>query len=598
MRNWVAALLLMAAPLRAGPAIDVNQTGFAPGASRIALLRGGPDAPAAWVLRDGAGREVLRGEAKPLGMDRYAGQTLQRIDFSGKAPAGQGYRLEAAGAVSPPFAIAPALYAPVARDALRYFYHQRSGVPIEARFAGERWARPAGHPSERVTCYAGKDERGNLWPGCDHELDATGGWYDAGDHGKYVVNGGISLWTLQNLGETLPASFADGSLGIPQSGNRIADLLDEARHEMEWMLSMQAPQGARMKLPVNQPDPSRPLTFTEVDVGGMAHHKLADEHWTGLPLRPDQDRERRFLYPPSTAATLNLAATAAQCARIWRTIDPAFSARCLTAAERAWDAALRNPAIFATWSFNGSGGYGDADVADEFYWAAAELFATTGKPIYRDVVTHNAHFANIGAEPGWASVAPLGTLTLAFAPNGLAEADQRRLRDAIITAADRWKAESASVGYRIPYASQRYPWGSNANLLNRAMVLAAAHRLTGKAGYREAVLDVADYLLGRNPMGTSYVSGHGARAANAMHHRFWANSIDPAFPPPPPGVLSGGPNNSAMSDDVAKAMQGKCAPQTCWVDDIRAFALNETAINWNAPLAWVMGWLAATEPSA
>ena len=594
-KSVVVALLLAAMPAWADPAIDLNQTGFAPGASRLALLRGGPDKPVPWVLRDAAGKAMLTGETKPIGMDRYAGQKLQRIDFSGAAPVGQGYRLEAAGAISPPFAIQPGLLAPVARDALHYFYHQRSGVPIEPRFAGERWARPAAHPAERVTCFAGKDERGNQWPGCDHMLDATGGWYDAGDHGKYVVNGGIALWTLQNLAEMLPAAFPDGALAIPEAGNRRSDLLDEARYEMEWMLSMQAPDGARMKLPVNQPDGGKPLQFTEVDVGGMAHHKLADEHWTGLPLRPDQDKERRFLYPPSTAATLNLAATAAQCARIWRDIDPAFSARCLSAAERAWEAALRNPAIHATWAFNGSGGYGDAELSDEFYWAAAELFATIGKPFYGQAVTHSTHFARIDSEPGWATTAPLGTLTLATVPNRLPEGERRRLREAIVAAADRWQVESGRVGYRIPYASDRTPWGSNSNLLNRAMLLATAYRLTGKAEYRAAVQDAADYLLGRNPMGISYVSGHGAKAVNAVHHRFWANSIDPAFPPPPPGVLSGGPNNSAMTDEVAKAMQGRCAPQTCWADDIRAYALNETAINWNAPLAWVTSWLAASE---
>src|SRR3546814_9062670 len=71
----------------------------------------------------------------------------------------------------------------------------------------------------------------------------------------------------------------------------------------------------------------------------LAFHKVADEHWTALPMPPQDDPERRVLFPPSTAATLNLAATAAQCARIWRGIDPAFSARCLDAAKRAFAAA-------------------------------------------------------------------------------------------------------------------------------------------------------------------------------------------------------------------------------------------------------------------
>ncbi|TPE62702.1 glycosyl hydrolase [Sandaracinobacter neustonicus] len=590
MRAALIALLL-AAPAAAEVSIDLNQTGFEPGEPRMALLRGAGDAPLAWELIDEAGQVRLSGKSLPLGADAAAGQRLQRIEFGGAVPDGR-YRLRAGGASSPAFAIAPGLNGPLARDALRYFYHNRSAEPIEARFAGgERWARPAGHPRELVGCFAGTDGRGNKWPGCNWTLDATGGWYDAGDHGKYVVNGGISLWTLLNLHELLPAAFADGSIPIPEAGNGVNDLLDEARVQMEWMLRMQVPDGKRMQLPVNQRDGTKPLKFEMVDAGGMAHHKLADERWTKLPLRPDQDREKRFLYPPSTAATLNLAATAAQCARVWKDIDPAFSARCLSAAERAWDAARRNPAIYAMWDFPGSGGYDDDDVSDEFYWAAAELFTTTGAARYRQALLHSPHVARITEAPGWPDTAPLGTMTLALIPNGLDAAQTGRMRAAIVQAADRFAAERASNGYAVPFKGTRYSWGSNAVLLNRALLMGAANRIDGDPRRLAPMRDVLDYLLGRNPMGTSYVSGYGERAMRNPHHRFWAHSLDPAFPPPPPGVLSGGPNNRAMSDDVAKPMQGHCAAQTCWADDAQAFTLNEVTINWNAPLVWVSAYV-------
>ena len=596
MRLFLAAALLGAA-VPARPAIDLNQTGYAPGAARVALMRGGGEAPRRWELVDRDGVVRLSGRSKPLGVDAAAGQSLQRIDFGGPVPNGR-YRLRAVGAQSPAFTIGAGLDGSLARDALHYFYHNRSDVPIEARFVGERWARPAGHPREIVGCFAGEDARGNRWPGCDWTLDATGGWYDAGDHGKYVVNGGISLWTLLNLHELLPAAFPDGAMAIPEAGNGLSDLLDEARVQMEWMLRMQVPEGRRMQLPVNQPDGGKPLKLSLVDAGGLVHHKLADERWTTLPLRPDQDRERRFLYPPSTAATLNLAATAAQCARVWRAIDPPFSARCQTAAERAWAAAVRNPAIYANWDFPGSGGYGDGDLSDEFYWAASELFATTGAEAYRTALLASPHFARIAGEPGWPDTAPLGTITLATQPNGLAPEQQAALRDAIVAAADRFAAERGSNAYGVPFAGDSYGWGSNAVLLNRALVMGVAHRIDGASRHLSPMRDVLDYLLGRNPMGTSYVSGYGERAMRNPHHRFWANGLNPAFPPPPAGVLSGGPNNRAMSDDVAKRMEGGCAPQTCWADDARAFALNEVTINWNAPLVWVAAYLASPAVAA
>src|SRR5690606_19365597 len=129
------------------------------------------------------------------------------------------------------------------------------------------------------------------------------------------------------------------------------------------------------------------------------------------------------------------------------------------------------------------------------------------------------------------------------------------------------------------------PWGSNSNILNRAIILALAHDFTGNEEYRSAVIDAMDYVLGRNPLDQSYVAGYGERPLQNPHHRFWAPSLDPSLPPPPPGALSGGPNSTSAPDVVAQELREKeCAPQTCWRDDIRAYSLNEVAINWNAPL--------------
>ena len=404
----VGAALLAAAPLPA-QAIALNQLGFQPGSQKLAILSGAGGKPVPWTVTDAAGAKVLSGLSHPYGEDAAAGMMVQRIDLSGLTKPGEGYRLQAAGVTSDAFRVEAALYRPLAEGSLAYFYHNRAGVPIEARFAGgERWARPAGHPHEVVGCFAGKDQKGNSWPGCDYKLDVTGGWYDAGDHGKYVVNGGISLWTLQNLYERLPKSFADGGLPLPEAGNGVSDLLDHARWQMEFMLRMQVPDGKHLRLPVGQATNDKPLQFSEVDAGGMAHHKIADMNWTALPMRPDRDPEVRVLHASSTAATLNLAATAAQCARIWRSIDPAFSAQCQKAAERAWKAALRNPDILAVGDFAGSGGYGDADLSDEFYWAAAELYVTTGGAPYLEMLRKLPHFARINGEPGWAGVFSVG----------------------------------------------------------------------------------------------------------------------------------------------------------------------------------------------
>ncbi|MCR6646019.1 MAG: glycoside hydrolase family 9 protein [Terricaulis sp.] len=144
--------------------------------------------------------------------------------------------------------------------------------------------------------------------------------------------------------------------------------------------------------------------------------------------------------------------------------------------------------------------------------------------------------------------------------------------------------------------NRSYVWGSNADLANRALLLALAYDFSGEARYRDEVINAMDYMLGRNPLDQSYVSGYGARPMTNPHHRFWAPSRDSALPPPPPGVLAGGSNFNRPADSVAERIYPQCHAQTCYADDIEAYSLNEVAINWNAPFFWIAAFLA--EPIA
>lgn len=578
-------------PAQAAPvAIHLNQVGFLPAVRNHAVVVTDSSAPLPWQLDDANGRAVAHGATAPFGLNAGSARNVHRIAFS--APPGAGYVLRVGDSASHPFDVAPDIYRRLKYDALAFFYHQRSGIEIEARFVGAPWARPAAHAPDRAACVT-RDSRGNQWSGCPYMLDASRGWYDAGDHGKYVVNAGVALWTLMTYYERTSgdavrrASFADGALAIPERANGVNDLLDEIRWELEFLLAMQAPDGTRLRLPLG--DQSRrldQLVFTEVDASGMAHHKVHDDVWTALPTPPHLDTQPRVLSYPSTAATLNLAATAAQCARIWRSVDAAFAARCLSAARRAYAAAERVPDAFAYNLSAGSGAYGDMRLSDEFYWAAVELHLATGEERYAQAMRASPHWLAID-DFGWQRTDALGTISLTIAGAG---ADQAAARARIVARAEALAAESAREGYLIPFA-RSYVWGSNADLANRGIVLALAYDYTREAAYLENVVNVLDYLLGRNPLDRSYVSGYGERPIEHPHHRFWARSLDPALPPPPPGVLAGGANNQRPADDVARRIHAQCQPQTCHADEAGAYSLNEVAINWNAPLFWLAAFL-------
>jgi endoglucanase len=586
-------------PVTTTTAVLLNQTGFHPGSGKFAIVVTDATNPIAWSLLDGAGTQVASGMTTRFGVNAGSGETVHQVDFSAYGTEGDDLVIEVDGVDSEPFSIRNDVYARLKFDVLNFFYQQRSADPIVLPYAGgAEWTRPAGHPADLATCYGPVDFRGNDWGGCPYTLDATGGWYDAGDHGKYVVNSGISVWTLLDYFErslstpAAAATVADGAAAIPEDANGQPDLLDEARYNLDFMLAMQVPDGTTLTLPLgNQFGNLDALVFTSVDASGMAHHKIHDEHWTGIPQRPDLDPETRFLSYPSTAATLNLAAVAAQCARLWAGIDQAFADRCLAAAERAYAAAVRVPDALAYDVTDGGGGaYGDTSLGDEFYWAAAELFITTGDNTYADAMRASPYFLGAPADIAWPSTQGLGNISLLESANGLTAGERATLEGNLIALADDYLALEQGEGYRIPFAGP-YVWGSNSDFANHGIVLALAFDLTGEERYRQGVVDAMDYLLGRNPVDKSYVSGYGENPLTNPHHRFWAHSADPSFPGPPPGALAGGSNFSSPADPVAQSIYAGCTPQTCYRDDIGAYSLNEVAINWNAPLFWIAAFL-------
>jgi len=559
------------------PKVRVNQVGYLPGFAKTATLVTAADGPLEWQLLDHKGKVAASGKTRPFGDDRSSGEHVQQIDFSSVRAEGTGWKLKVGADESYPFAIGGDVYRRLKYDALSFFYLQRSGVDIKMPYAGSpAYERPAGHVGDKsVPCVA--------FAPCAYTVDASGGWYDAGDHGKYVVNSAISVWTLQNQYEALArfggtsADFADGKMKIPEAGNGRPDLLDEARFNLEFMLRMQVPAG--------QPH------------AGMAHQRIHGEKWSDLPTMPDQDRIKRFVHPVSTAATYDLAAAAAQGARVWQKLDPAFAARCLTAAETAFAAAKASPIIYAEPIGQGGGAYGDGNLTDELYWAAAELFVTTGKPLYRDELTrsplHRAQSIEAtGGTLGWDHVAALGKISLAEVPNGLGEAAVAEQRRGLLIAADRFLANLDKRGYRMPAASDStYIWGSNGGVMNAGLLLGTAYLLTKDVRYANGAIDCMDYLLGRNPLAKSYVAGYGTNALRNPHHRVWAHLKNPALPEAPPGAVSGGPNSMLQDPYIRKLGMSGCPPQTCYADHIESYSTNEVAINWNASLAWDAAFL-------
>ncbi len=542
-------------------AIWTNQCGYLPTASKSASVVLPPDVPGATdftVVRSGSADIVLRGTLSAARLDSASGDIIALADFSALQTPGT-YQLHAAGVSSDLIPIGPNVYAEPLRLAMRSFYGQRCGHRVNM-----------GGGYKHGKCH----KHGEFHPssGRSGKVKQTGGWHDAGDYGRYVVNSGISTGTLLWTWELFPGVTRDLKLAIPESGGATPDFLAEIRWNLNWMLSMQ-----------------------DAADGGV-WHKQTSEHFCGFIL-PTKDKLPSEVIGTGTApfkstgATADLAAVLAIAARCYQPYDTAFAQRCLAAARAAYRWAQSNPAVpFKNPSGIATGEYGNADLSDELLWAAAELYRTTGEAAFAtDVQAGVPADLTLGA-PGWGDVMPMALWTYCLSLHDLDPSLKERILGATRDAAEQRIQRSATSGYGNTLAPANYTWGSNGTAANDSLLLLLANRLQPSPAAREAALANLHYLLGRNCFGVSWVTHVGLRPFQNPHHR---PSVADKIAAPWPGLLSGGPNAHG-GDAVANALSQR-PPMRHWVDDWHAYSLNEVAINWNAPLVFALA--AANDPS-
>ncbi len=553
--------------------IRLNQIGFYPNAQKFAVWVGDKQ-DSFFILTENKKDTVFSGKFSLQRINNISQKTTQIADFSNYKKTGKYIVAIPAIGVSYPFEISPNVHREVAKGALKGFYYQRVSIDLPEKYA-EKWHREMGHPDDKILIHASaasiQRPEGTL-------IASPRGWYDAGDYNKYIVNSGITTATLLSLYEDYPDFFKAFEVNIPESGNKIPDLLDEVLWNLRWMLTMQDPND------------------------GGVYHKLTNPSFDKMVM-PKNATKPRYVIQKNTIATLDFAAVMAQASRIFKTYKkelPSLADSCLNASKRAWNWAKENPTIvYRQNEMNKAfdpdivtGGYEDRSDSDEWIWAATELYVTTKGDNYYKAV--NLYPETAMSLPSWNQVQMLAYYSLIRNEKNLTDLgkkDLSNLKKKLIAFGDQLLlgVDSQAFNTVMGKSGKDYMWGSSSHAANQGIALLQVYRINLDEKYLAAALGNLDYLLGRNATGYSFLTGFGSKQVMFPHHR---PSEADGIVEPVPGLLSGGPNPGQQ--DKCEGYPTKIADES-FLDATCSYSTNEIAINWNAPMVYLAAALEALQ---
>ena len=563
-------LLLGCKQTASNPEIRINQVGFRPLQEKTFTIIGGISGEYRGnvVIVSAEGDTVWQGVTSETMLNPVSGKPCCVVDFSDLTAEGD-YTICVNGQSSNcQFTIADHPYRELTRKVLRAFYYQRASMDIVEPFA-EGYERKAGHPDDHVLVHASaataERPEGTV-------ISSPGGWYDAGDYNKYIVNSGFTMGVWLMAYELNPDYYQTMSLNIPESEQPVPDMLAEAMYNIRWMLTMQ-------------------------DTDGGVYHKLTEANFEGF-IRPDECQKTRYVVLKTTAAALDFAATMALAARVYAPFEvtyPGFVAQATDAAKRAYAWAEANPEVYydqpkMNEQFKPeitTGAYDDFDVHDEFYWAAIELAILTGEKAYKVAATEHAKAiaeANGQYTPSvWGNVAELGYLDWLMHSEDIAK--NKTNMEALLEHLQPYINEATTVSaFHSPYGNREddFFWGCNSEgCCWRGIECLYAYRLTGDEKYRINAERCLNYILGQNATGYCYVTGFGSKPVCHPHHRLSYSHPKGTHP----GFLAGGPNPMRQDAETDGVQYPKDVPaDESYLDYQPSYASNEVTINWNVTL--------------
>ncbi|GGO00485.1 glycoside hydrolase family 9 protein [Saccharibacillus kuerlensis] len=531
--------------------IKVNQVGYLNEGEKYALVSGYYNELNATVgtpfevKRTSDGTTMYNGTLSLIkAYDPSSGEKVLKADFTPLREPGE-YEIVVDGIAAPsvPFRLGTDVYGDLLTDVQKFFYYQRANDDLDAEHAGE-FAREGLHKI---------DSNLPLQSNPSITKDVSGGWWDAGDTGKYVTAAATAVSDLLWAYEAYPTAFPDRQLNIPESGNGISDLLDEIKFETDFFLKMQDPEtGGFYAYVIREPEPKRFIMDGTGD---------------------------KSVIP--TAQTANTVGALAHASLVFKS-DPAledYSNTLLKSAVDGWTFLENHPEYIA----QPDGPYNDNNDKNDRFYAAAALYRATGEAKYGDYVkAHYQNFENVFESTNF-SHGINGMEMIGYYHYLSASQVDPEIRDWFAPKYEVWrdKVLDATLNDAVWRNSTQdnFYWGANSNVASVPVSLAIGSRILGT--FDEANIQAAasnlNYLLGINPLQLSYITGHGENRIRSTHHEIYMRDFIIEMPN---GYMAGGPNSSKAK-----------FPAKAYNESTIDWETNEQALNYNSPLIYLTAML-------
>lgn len=524
MKHLLAMLILS---LAAAPAEEIfiraNQTGYFVGAPKLAVAFSHTPLPADFTVVGADNRVWFRGATTPITNATW-GQFSNHVelDFSKFSTPGQ-FVLKLGSAQSLPVRIGGEPNYALVAQLLEFMRQQRCGF--------NPWLNTNCHQADGRSVY------GPLTNGTP--LEARGGWHDAGDLLKYLLTSGNATAQMLLAYELSPQHrYAErpqardarqhgapvvhvDARGLPGT-NGVPDLLDEARWGLEWMLKLHP-----------APDQLYHQVADDRDHAGwrLPQNETVDYGWGKGGARPvyfaDGKPQGLKSYQSASTGVANLAgryaAAMALAYRIWRENsqyqDEDFAARCLQAGLEVYELGRAQEGVQQGNSYGAPYRYEETTWADDMEWGAAELYRATKQKRFLDDAKR---YAKLAADEGWMGKEQTGHYQ--YYP--FMNAGHFRLYDLVGAELQKLLAgyyragieRCVAAGEKNPYrVGVPFIWCSN-NLLTALVTQCLMYeRMTGDRRYRQFATKQCDWLLGRNPWGTTMFTEIGSVFPTDVH---------------------------------------------------------------------------------